>query len=100
MACTACLPFVDLFSLMLIFLPLHPKPDIYSVNLLGYIDSNTFIIMIYWALFISLTITGNKANLLSTVDSSTTSINRMLHFLTIVAIFKNSACQNGIFAIK
>ena len=52
---------VDLFSLMLIFLPLYPKPVngyIYSVNLFGYVDSNTFIIRIYWALFISLTITG------------------------------------------
>ena len=55
------LGFVDLFSLMLIFLPLYPKPVngyIYSVNLLGYVDGNTFIIRIYWALFISLTITG------------------------------------------
>ena len=46
---------------MLIFLPLYPKPVngyIYSVNLLGYVDGNTFIIRIYWALFISLTITG------------------------------------------
>ena len=53
--------FVDLFSLMLIFLPLYPKPVngyIYSVNLFGYVDSNAFIIRIYWALFISLTMTG------------------------------------------
>mgnify|MGYP004606457995 FL=1 len=59
--CDLLLGFVDLFSLMLIFLPLYPKPVngyIYSVNLLGYVDSNTFIIRIYWALFISLTITG------------------------------------------
>ena len=59
--CDLLLGFVDLFSLMLIFLPLYPKPIngyIYSVNLLGYVDSNTFIIRIYWALFISLTITG------------------------------------------
>ena len=55
------LGFVDLFSLMLIFLPLYPKPVngyIYSVNLLGYVDSNAFIIRIYWALFVSLTIIG------------------------------------------
>ena len=52
---------VDLFSLILIFLPLYPRPVngyIYSVNLFGYVDSNTFIIRIYWALFISMTITG------------------------------------------
>ena len=59
--CDLLLGFVDLFSLMLIFLPLYPKPVngyIYSVNLLGYVESNTFIIRTYWALFISLTITG------------------------------------------
>ena len=46
---------------MLIFLPLYPKPVngyIYSVNLFGYVDGNAFIIRIYWALFISMTITG------------------------------------------
>ena len=59
--CDLLLGFVDLFSLMLIFLPLYPKPVngyIYSVNLFRYVDSNAFIIRIYWALFISLTITG------------------------------------------
>lgn len=59
--CDLLLGFVDLFSLMLIVLPLYPKPVngyIYSVNLFGYVDGNSFIIRIYWALFISLTITG------------------------------------------
>ena len=59
--CDLLLGFVDLFSLMLIFLPLYPKPAngyIYSVNLFGYVDSNSFILRIYWALFISLTVTG------------------------------------------
>ena len=59
--CDLILGFVDLFSLMLIFLPLYPKPVngyIYSVNLFGHVDGNAFIIRIYWALFISLTITG------------------------------------------
>ena len=59
--CDLLFGIVDLFSLMLIFLPLYPKPIngyIYSVNLFGYVDSNVFIIRIYWTLFISLTITG------------------------------------------
>lgn len=59
--CDLLLGFVDLFSLMLIFLPLYPKPVngyIYSVNLFGYVGNNTFIIKIYWALFASLTIIG------------------------------------------
>ncbi len=59
--CDLLFGIVDLFSLMLIFLPLYPEPIngyIYSVNLFGYVDSNVFIIRIYWTLFISLTITG------------------------------------------
>ena len=58
--CDLLLGFVDLFSLMLIFLPLYPKPvngHIYSANLFGYVDGNAFIIRIIWALFIGLTIT-------------------------------------------
>ena len=59
--CDMLLGFVDLFSLMLIFLPFYPKPVkgyIYSVNRFGYVGNNTFIIKIYWALFASLTIIG------------------------------------------
>ncbi len=59
--CDLLLGFVDVFSLMLIFLPLYPNPVngyIYSVNLLGYVGNNTFIIKTYWALFVSLTIIG------------------------------------------
>lgn len=51
----------DLLSLMLIFLPLYSKPInsyIYSVNLLGYVNNNTLIIKIYWALYISLATIG------------------------------------------
>lgn len=53
--------FVDLLSLMLIFLPLYPKPVngyIYSVNLFEYVDNNKWIITIYWIMFITLTIIG------------------------------------------
>ena len=59
--CDLLLGFVDVFSLMLIFLPLYPKPVngyIYSVNLFGYVGNNTFIIKTYWTLFVSLTIIG------------------------------------------
>ena len=59
--CDLLLGFVDLFSLMLIFLPLYSNPVngyIYSVNLFGYVGNNTFIIKIYWTLFVSLTIIG------------------------------------------
>lgn len=59
--CDILLGCVDLFSLMLIFLPLYPKPIngyIYAVNLFNYVDNNGLIIKIYWALFVSLTILG------------------------------------------
>lgn len=59
--CDLLLGGVDLFSLMLIFLPLYPKPvngSIYSVNLLGYVDNNALIIKAYWTLYISLAIIG------------------------------------------
>ena len=59
--CDLLLGFVDLFSFMLIFLPLYPKPVngyIYAVNLFDYVDNDVLIITIYWALFIGLTIVG------------------------------------------
>lgn len=55
------LGFVDLFSLLLIFLPLYPKPSngySYAVNLFGYVDNDAYIITTYWVLFVSLTIVG------------------------------------------
>ena len=59
--CDLLLGFVDLFSLVLIFLPLYPKSVngyIYAVNLFDYVDNDVLIITIYWALFIGLTIIG------------------------------------------
>lgn len=59
--CDLLLGFVDLFSLLLIFLPLYPKPSngyIYAVNLFGYVDNDANSITTYWVLFVSLTIVG------------------------------------------
>ena len=59
--CDLLLGFVDLFSLLLIFLPLYSKPSngyIYAVNLFGYVDNDANIITTYWVLFVSLTIVG------------------------------------------
>ena len=58
--CDLLLGFVDLFSLLLIFLPLYPKPSngySYAVNLFGYVDNDAYITT-YWVLFVSLTIVG------------------------------------------
>ena len=59
--CDLLLGFVDLFSLLLIFLPLSPKPSdgySYAVTLFGYVDNDAYIITTYWVLFVSLTIVG------------------------------------------
>lgn len=66
--CDLLLGFVDIFSLLLIFLPLYPKPVagyIYSVNLLEYVDNDAFIITIYWIIYLSLTIVGIAKTLMS-----------------------------------
>ena len=59
--CDLLFGFADLLSLMLIFLPLYPKPVggyIYSVNLIEYVDKETWVCTTYWGLFIALTIVG------------------------------------------
>ena len=59
--CDLLFGFTDLLSLMLIFLPLYPKPVdgyLYSVSLIEYVDSEIWIRMTYWGLFIALTIIG------------------------------------------
>ena len=59
--CDLLFGFVDLLSLLLIFLPLYPKPVdgyIYSVSLIEYVDNEIWICMTYWSLFILLTIIG------------------------------------------
>ena len=66
--CDLLLGFADIFSLLLIFLPLYQKPVagyIYSVNLLEYVDNDAFIITIYWILYLSLTIVGIAKTLMS-----------------------------------
>ena len=52
---------VDLFSFMLIFLPLYPNSVngfIYSVNLLAYTQITPIHLGIYWAMFLSLILMG------------------------------------------
>ena len=66
--CDLLLGFADIFSLLLIFLPLYPIPVagyIYSVNLLEYVDNDAFIITIYWIIYLSLTIVGIAKTLMS-----------------------------------
>ena len=59
--CESLFGIVDLFSVMLIFLPLYPETIngfIYSVNFLQYKESPFYNIVVYWILFMSLFISG------------------------------------------
>ena len=52
---------VDLFSFILIVLPLYPNPingDIYSVNLFAYTETTSFNRMLYWIMFLALVLVG------------------------------------------
>lgn len=52
---------VDLFSFILIVLPLYPNPIngyIYSVNLFAYTETPSFNRMLYWIMFLALVLVG------------------------------------------
>ena len=53
--------FIDLFSVILVILPLYPdtvEGFVYSVNLLNYTETSTFNIVFYWIMFLLLIGTG------------------------------------------
>ena len=59
--CSLLLGIVDLFSFMLIVLPLYPNPingHIYSVNLFSYTDTAFFNIILYWVSYLALIVMG------------------------------------------
>lgn len=59
--CDWLLGVVDVFSCILIFLPLYPNAVdgyMYSVNLFAYTDTTTFNRLIYWIVFLSLVAVG------------------------------------------
>lgn len=52
---------VDLFTLMLIVLPLYPNTvngHVYSINLLNFTETSSFNILVYWMMFLALIIMG------------------------------------------
>lgn len=66
--CDLLTGFTDLFSFLLILLPLYPKPVngyIYSVNLIHYTDNAVGIIRTYWLLFLALTAIGMVKSLMT-----------------------------------
>lgn len=59
--CNLLTGIVDLFSFILIVLPLYPNPingDIYSVNLFAYTETTSFNRMLYWIMFLALVLVG------------------------------------------
>ena len=59
--CNLLLGIVDLFSFVLIVLPLYPNPVngyIYAVNLFNYTETTSFNKLIYWIMFLSLIVVG------------------------------------------
>ena len=59
--CNLLLGIVDLFSFVLIVLPLYPNPVngyIYAVNLFNYTETTSFDKLIYWIMFLSLIVVG------------------------------------------
>lgn len=59
--CDLLFGIVDVFSFMLIILPLYPNPIngyIYSVNLFSYTETSAFNLFVYWIMFTALIIFG------------------------------------------
>ena len=59
--CDLLFGIVDVFSFMLIILPLYPNPIngyIYSVNLFSYTETSAFTLFVYWIMFTALIISG------------------------------------------
>lgn len=59
--CDLLFGIADLFSIMLIVLPLYPNPIdgyIYAVNLFVYVETTPFNRMVYWILFMALIVAG------------------------------------------
>ncbi len=59
--CNLLFGIVDLFSFILIVLPLYPNPIngyIYSVNLFSYAEMTSFNVLLYWIMYVALIIVG------------------------------------------
>ena len=82
----------DLFSLLLIVLPLYPKTVngyIYSVSLSAYTEATTLNRMAYWILFLALILTGILKILLNTTEKkqdAVTACSMVLGALTVLLL--------------
>lgn len=70
--CDFLIGIVDLFSLILVVLPLYPNEIngfVYSVSLIDYTQTTDFSLAIYWAMFISLFVCGVMKTIIMKADN-------------------------------
>ena len=90
--CDVLFGMADLFSLLLIVLPLYPKTVngyIYSVSLSAYTEATTLNRMAYWILFLALILTGILKILLNTTEKkqdAVTACSMVLGALTVLLL--------------
>lgn len=90
--CELLFGMTDLFSLLLIVLPLYPKTVngyIYSVSLSAYTEATTLNRMAYWILFLALILTGILKILLNTTEKkqdAVTACSMVLGALTVLLL--------------
>ena len=90
--CELLFGMTDLFSLLLIVLPLYPKTVngyIYSVSLSAYTEATTLNRMAYWILFLVLILTGILKILLNTTEKkqdAVTACSMVLGALTVLLL--------------
>ena len=83
---------VDLFSFILIVLPLYPNPIngyIYSVNLFDYTETTSFNRLLYWIMFLALVLVGTVKIFITQVELNkgqkiVTDISIVLSIMTIL----------------
>jgi len=83
--CDLLLGIVDLFSFILVVLPLYPNTIdgfVYSVNLLNYYETTSINLVIYWVMFISLFVVGLVKLIETKLHNE--KANKFLQFLSIV----------------
>ena len=90
--CELLFGMTDLFSLLMIVLPLYPKTVngyIYSVSLSAYTEAATLNRMAYWILFLALILTGILKILLNTTEKkqdAVTACSMVLGALTVLLL--------------
>jgi len=86
--CELLLGTVDLFYVLLIFLPLYPDTVngfIYSVNLLNYTEISSFNKTIYWVMFLALVLIGATKIMLTKLGKE--KVNKAVTVVSVFLIF-------------